>query len=115
KADYVVNLLPESADSNGLYNYKFFQKMKSTALFCNVGRKSAVIDKDLEMAVDNEIIRGAILDAHNEYDYKNSNIILTGHSSSVNSENLAKFNNFFESQLERYLSGKEFQCKITLR
>lgn len=114
-ADYVVNLLPESSNSIGLYNYEFFQKMKPTALFCNVGRKSAVIDKDLESAVDNGVIRGAILDAHNDYNYRNPNVILTGHSSSVSPDNTAKFNKFFGSQLKKFLSGEDLQCEITLR
>jgi len=114
-ADYVVNILPESNDSIGLYNINFFTKMKRTALFCNVGRKSAVIDEDLEKAVDNGIIRGAILDAHNAYKYNNANIILTGHSSSVSPDNTDKFNKFFGSQLDAFLAGKELQCKIPLK
>lgn len=77
--------------------------------------KSAVIDKDLEKAVDNGIIRGAILDAHNDYKYKNANIILTGHSSSVSPDNTDKFNKFFGSQLYAFLTGKELQCRIPLK
>ena len=37
--------------------------MKKTALFCNVGRGTSVVDVDLENAVQNGEIRGAILDA----------------------------------------------------
>lgn len=113
-ADYVVNLLPDSNATAGLYDMSFFRKMKPTALFCNVGRKNAVVDKDLSEAVRGGIIRGAILDAHNDYDYATPDIILTGHSSSVSAENATKFNACFSAQLTAYLENKEVSNIITL-
>lgn len=68
-ADYIVNILPEDDSTKKIYDIEFFKAMKSNALFCNVGRKSAVIDKDIAYAVQNGIIRGAILDVHDDYNY----------------------------------------------
>lgn len=52
-ADYIVNILPEDDSTKKIYDIEFFKAMKSNALFCNVGRKSAVIDKDIAYAVQN--------------------------------------------------------------
>lgn len=103
--DYVINVLPETNETKNIYNYSFFKSMKKTALFCNIGRGSSVVDSDLEKAVLNGEIRGAILDACNNYKYNHPNIILTGHSSSVSYDNAAKINQLFSSQLKTFLEG----------
>ncbi len=110
--DYVVNILPESDATKGIFNSQFFAKMKGEALFCNVGRKSAVIDKDIAQAVRTNVIRGAILDAHNEYDYGSPNIILTGHKSALSADNAKTFDAYFQSQLELFMSGKSVENRI---
>ena len=64
-----------------------------------------MVDSDLEKAILNGEIRGAILDACNSYKYNHPNIILTGHSSSVSYDNAAKINQLFSSQLKTFLEG----------
>lgn len=113
--DYVVNLLPESETTTGLYDTSFFKLMNSNAIFCNVGRKSAVVDKDIAEAVKTGIIRGAILDAHNDYNYGTSDIILTGHSSSVSPENDEKFNRYYTMQLNAFLNHQEIKNQLPLK
>ena len=115
EVDYVVNLLPESKETTEIFNLDFFSKMNSDALFCNVGRKSAVVDKDISVAVKNHVIRGAILDAHNEYNYGTPDIILTGHSSSVSPENDERFDKYYTAQLSAFINGQELQNRIPLR
>lgn len=114
-ADYVVNILPEQNSSIGLFDYSFFKMMNSDALFCNVGRKSAVVDADLSKAVKSGVIRGAILDAHNEFDYDTPDIILTGHSSSVSADNDKNFDKYFAAQLNAFLTDAEIKNKIILK
>ena len=114
-ADYIVNILPEDDSTKKIYDIEFFKAMKSNALFCNVGRKSAVIDKDIAYAVQNGIIRGAILDVHDDYNYNTPDIILTGHSSSVSRGNDEKFDRYFSVQLNAFLDGQEIKNQITLR
>lgn len=105
--DYVVNLLPETQETINIFDYHFFSQMKTDALFCNVGRKSAVVDVDLIQAVKKRIIRGAILDAHNNIDYGSCNIILTGHNSSVSYRSQTLLNQYFQHQLMDFLDGKK--------
>lgn len=113
--DYVVNLLPETPTTIGIYNADFFKLMNPNAVFCNVGRKSAVVDKDISTAVKSGVIRGAILDAHNEYDYGTPNIILTGHTSSVSCENDEEFDHYYSMQLNAFLNHQEIRNKLPLK
>ena len=62
KADFVLTTLPETKESRGLFNKKFFEAMKRDGVFINIGRGSAVIEEDLIEALNNNIIRGAVLD-----------------------------------------------------
>ena len=62
KADFILTTLPETSESRGLFNKKFFESMKKDAVFINIGRGSAVIEEDLIEALNNNVIRGAVLD-----------------------------------------------------
>ncbi|MDX5630249.1 MULTISPECIES: D-2-hydroxyacid dehydrogenase [unclassified Brenneria] len=61
-ADYVINLLPDTAATTDIYNAALFAAMKTSALFINVGRGTAVVDEDLLAALHNKQIAGAVLD-----------------------------------------------------
>ena len=56
KADFILTTLPETKESRGLFNKKFFESMKKDAVFINIGRGSAVIEEDLIEALNNNII-----------------------------------------------------------
>lgn len=61
-ADYVINLLPDTARTTDIYHAELFAAMKSSALFINVGRGTAVVEEDLLAALDQGQIAGAVLD-----------------------------------------------------
>lgn len=103
--DYVINILPETPATSNIFDLNFFSQMKQSALFCNVGRGSSVVDEDLEYAVQNGIIKGAILDASNNYPYQHPNILLTHHSSSFSAHNNVRVDNLFSMQLKAFLSN----------
>lgn len=115
RMNYVVNLLPETPATIGMYNAAFFKLMNPNAIFCNVGRKSAVVDNDIAMAVKSGLIRGAVLDAHNEYNYGTPDIILTGYTSSISSENDEMFNHYYSMQLNAFLNHQEIKNKLSLK
>ncbi|CAF1152641.1 unnamed protein product [Adineta steineri] len=46
-ADYVVNPLPNTPQTQNIWNATLFARMKPTAIFINVGRGSAIVDADL--------------------------------------------------------------------
>ncbi len=103
--DYVINVLPETPKTTGIFNASFFARMKASAVFCNVGRGASVVDKDLDLAIQKGIINGAILDACSHYAYCHPNIILTNHNSSFSSQNSNRINTSFSTQLKKFLSN----------
>lgn len=62
EADVVVNALPLTDDTRNLFDAGLFERMKSTALFINVGRGGTVVTDDLVEALQNGDIAGAGLD-----------------------------------------------------
>jgi glyoxylate/hydroxypyruvate reductase A len=62
QADIVVNLLPLTPETKGLFNKTTFQKMKAGVGFINVARGAHVVDEDLIAALDNGQVSYAILD-----------------------------------------------------
>ena len=47
EADYLTIHIPMTKDTKGLFNYKVFEKMKSTARIINVARGGIIDEKDL--------------------------------------------------------------------
>ena len=89
KADFILTTLPETKESRGFFNKKFFESMKKDAVFINIGRGSAVIEEDLIDALNNNIIRGAVLDVCQHepldkddklYSVSKDKLLITNHS-----------------------------------
>ncbi len=115
KSNYVVNLLPESDETKGLYDYTFFEKMDRNAIFCNVGRGVTVNDADLDKAVSNGVIAGAILDASSTKKYNARNIIVTNHTSYISASNPSALDEYYTLQLLKFLSGNKVENTIPLK
>jgi len=62
EADFVVNCLPLTPATTGLFNRDFFAAMKPTAYFVSVGRGRSTVTADLVAALDAGTIAGAGLD-----------------------------------------------------
>ncbi|MFC5528159.1 D-2-hydroxyacid dehydrogenase [Cohnella yongneupensis] len=114
EADYVVNILPLTNETQHIFDAERFAVMKSSAYFINVGRGATVRTEDLIEALDKGIIAGAGLDVFEHEPLPAShafwampNVILTPHNAGGmtvrNTERLAKL---FVSNLEIYLSGE---------
>jgi len=61
-SDYVVNILPLTAETSGLFNAETFAHMKPSAFFVNIGRGPSVVTDDLVHALQSGVIAGAGLD-----------------------------------------------------
>ncbi len=60
--DIVALSLPETFETIGLFDYDMLTTMKQNAILLNVGRGSAIIEKDLIRAIKEEHLKAACLD-----------------------------------------------------
>ncbi len=61
-ADVIVNCVPLTPQTTGMYNEKFFAVVKPTAYFVNVARGASAVTADLTSALNDHRIAGAGLD-----------------------------------------------------
>jgi phosphoglycerate dehydrogenase-like enzyme len=61
-ADFVVNCLPLTPETTGIYNKEFFGAMKRSAYFISIGRGRSTVTADLTAALTQGTIAGAGLD-----------------------------------------------------
>jgi phosphoglycerate dehydrogenase-like enzyme len=61
-ADFVVNCLPLTPETTGIYNKEFFAAMKRSAYFISIGRGGSTVTADLVAALTAATIAGAGLD-----------------------------------------------------
>ena len=86
-SDIIVVLCNLNKSTQGMINNKFFSNMKKTSYIINLSRGSVINEKDLELALENEMIAGAGLDvtsveplSPNSKLMSFENVILTPHS-----------------------------------
>ncbi|MDY7561226.1 D-2-hydroxyacid dehydrogenase [Pseudomonas sp. 10B1] len=92
EVDYVINLLPNTPETQDLYDAKLFAKFKPSGLFINVGRGVAVVDADLVEALKDGHLAGAVIDVCRQEPLPQRHpfwtawgLLLTGHSSAPTS------------------------------
>jgi phosphoglycerate dehydrogenase-like enzyme len=114
KADVVVNTLPLTPRTSGVFDKAFFDAMKPTAHFINVGRGGSVVTDDLVAALDSGSIAGAGLDVTDPEPlpaghrlWQMANVIITPHSSSVSGRGSRDMFVFFRENLRRYVAGEK--------
>ncbi len=88
--DIIVNILPSTKDTKNIINNKFLNNMKKNALFINVGRGSAVNEKDLFFHLKRNKQFYASLDVFNKEPLVKSNslwslnnVVITPHVASL--------------------------------
>lgn len=62
QCDYVICVLPATADTANLFDRERFKAMKPNATLINIGRGSLIVERDLLVALDNKCMAHAILD-----------------------------------------------------
>ncbi|MEM7284055.1 MAG: D-2-hydroxyacid dehydrogenase, partial [Pseudomonadota bacterium] len=112
-ADFVVNTLPLTSSTQGIYDQAFFEKMKSTAYFLNVGRGASVVTQDLVEAIQSGSIAGAGLDVFDPEPLPKDhalwgleNVIVTPHNSGRSGYNAPALMIFVRENLRRYTRGE---------
>ncbi|HEU4383764.1 MAG TPA: D-2-hydroxyacid dehydrogenase [Anaeromyxobacteraceae bacterium] len=113
QADVVVNCTPLTPATTGLFDARFFARMKPTAFFINVGRGRSAVTADLVEALQRGRIAGAGLDVVDPEPlppghplWKLPNAIVTPHLSAAAEMSSGLRWRVVEENLRRYLAGE---------
>jgi phosphoglycerate dehydrogenase-like enzyme len=117
--DFIVITLPITDETFHLFDYDSFFSMKDTAVLINVGRGAVVEEKALAKALEEGLIRGAVLDVFkNEPLPKESplwemeNVIITPHHSAIDlPEDIVKI---FSTNYKLFIENKPLNYIIDL-
>jgi phosphoglycerate dehydrogenase-like enzyme len=119
--DFVINLLPYTKQTQGVFDSKIFNTMKETSFFINVGRGKTVVEDDLIVALKSNTIAGAGLDVFEKEPLpKNSelrklkNTIVTPHIGGFSNQYWKRQRKLFSENLKRYLNTEPLLNEVKL-
>ncbi len=121
-ADVIVNAAPLTDETRGIFNAKFFARMRPTAYFVNVARGGSVVTADLVAALNSGKIAGAGLDVvdpeplppdHPLWHAKN--VIITPHISSFSDIPNEAIWVVVNENLRRYAAGEKMLSVVDLK
>ena len=112
RSDYVINLLPDTAETRGVIDRSCFDLMKDTACFINMGRGATVNEEDLIEALQTRKIRGLVSDVFSTEPLPDDsplwnldNAILTPHICGVSLTYMERAMAIVIRNLNAYLTG----------
>ena len=120
KADFIVNVLPETEDTIHLLQKEDFKQMNEDTHFINVGRGTVVSESDLYEALDSKEIRYASLDVFEEEPlpensrlYDLDNVLITAHITGNDLNNLKRSTDILIENL-RHIENDESDKLINI-
>ncbi|MDN4608399.1 D-2-hydroxyacid dehydrogenase [Sporosarcina highlanderae] len=112
EADYVISILPSTAETKYLLDERYFMAMKPTATFMNFGRGDLVKESILIEALKNGEIGHAVLDVYEKEPleaeselWNLSNVTISPHVSSHSGKYIERALEFFTENLEKWQNG----------
>jgi phosphoglycerate dehydrogenase-like enzyme len=112
QADVVVDALPLTAATRGLFDARAFARMRPGAYFLNVGRGATVVTDDLVAALQSRRLAGAGLDVTAPEPlpathplWRAPNVVITPHNSSDADLGVETQLRVLRENLRRYLAG----------
>lgn len=112
-SDIVVNTLPLTQETEGLFDSSVFSKMKSGSIFVNVGRGRTVVEADLVAALESRKLSGACLDVFEEEPlpvhsplWDMENVIVSPHIAGWTPKYFDRALEIFRENLRRYSKGE---------
>lgn len=114
RADVVVNALPLTEETRGLFNKQFFDTVKKGAIFISFGRGESTVTADLIAALKDGRISGAGLDVTDPEPlpqghelWKQPNVIITPHMASETDQGRWRRWVVVLENLRRYVNGEK--------
>lgn len=96
QTDFIINILPLTAQTEGILNEQFFKFCSDDTVLINVGRGGHLVENDLLTAIKNNKIKEAYLDVfieeplpENHPFWTNSQVYVTPHIASMTNANTA--------------------------
>ena len=121
RADVIVNTLPLTPETRGLFDRKLFDAAKRGALFINVGRGATVVTADLIEALNDGRIGGAGLDVTDPEPlppdhplWRAPNVLITPHVSAGLEGNEEPRWLLARENLRRYVAGDKLLSEVDL-
>ena len=119
ESDIVCVSLPETPDTNDLFNQHRFSRCKEGSIFVNVGRGSVVEETALIENLRSGHLRGAFIDVTKEEPLSSEhrlwdapNTLVTQHTAGGFKEEIDEKISLFEENLDRYRNGKPLKNVI---
>ncbi|MBN2538656.1 MAG: D-2-hydroxyacid dehydrogenase [Deltaproteobacteria bacterium] len=112
QSDYIINLLPDTPQTREVINKEYFDLMKETTCFINMGRGTTVKEADLIEALQKKTIRALVSDVFaveplpaDSPLWTLDNAILTPHICGVSLKYMDRGMDIILRNLEVYLTG----------
>lgn len=113
ESDVIVNCLPLTDDTRGIFDAEFFAASKPGAIFVNIGRGKSVVTADLVAALTSKRLGGAALDvtdpeplpAGHEL-WKLDNVVVSPHVSADSDLSDERALLLFRENLRRFAAGE---------
>ncbi len=113
-ADVIVNATPLTDKTKGMFNAKFFDVLKPTAIFINVGRGGSVVTSDLVDALQSRRLAGAGLDVTDPEPlpdghplFSAPNVIITPHVAGRADVGRKRMDAVVKENVRRYVAGDQ--------
>ena len=113
QADFIVNTLPLTGTTTGIFDADFFKTMKDTAYFITVGRGKSVVTSDLIAALEAGELAGAALDVLEQEPlpvdsplWGMKNVIITPHVAGTTRDSRQRSVVIIRENLRRYVNGE---------
>jgi len=113
QSDYIINLLPYTPATENMIDRRFFDLMKPSAGFINIGRGQTVNETDLIDALRSRKINALVSDVYFAEPlpeqsplWELDNVILTPHVCGASPQYMARAMEIIEHNLKVHLTGK---------
>ena len=121
-ADFIVNCVPLTAQTRGIFDGQFFSTMKPSAYFLSVGRGASTVTADLIAALDSHKIAGAALDVVDPEPlpadsplWRLPNVIITPHISGNTALSDEQGIALLRENLRRYVAGEPMLAVVDIQ
>lgn len=122
KADVVVNALPLTPKTTGIFDTAFFEAVKPGAIFLSVGRGKSTVTDDLIAALESGKLYGAGLDVTDPEPLPEDSplwamdrVIITPHVSTGGIDSVRRMTTIAIENLRRYVAGEPLLNLVDIR